>query len=105
MTGFRPPAVLLGLVSAPPLEVVAVVRLARPAPVELDALTAALERVPAACAGDARFTDESPDAASLGPVCRSCPVRRWCAAYAAAARPEVGFWAGTAYPLTNEETS
>ncbi|MCJ1708719.1 WhiB family transcriptional regulator [Microbacterium sp. VKM Ac-2923] len=64
----------------------------------------ALEQFPAACAGDNRFTEDHPRAAELLPVCLGCNVRAACAAFAAAARPEVGFWAGAAYPLPSEET-
>lgn len=105
MAGFRPPAVLNGQVAVAveaPAEPVPV--RSRRAPRELKALAVALERLPASCADDKRFTLDRPDVAELRPICLGCALRPACAAYAAAARPEAGFWAGTAYPLPSEET-
>ncbi|WP_420196556.1 WhiB family transcriptional regulator [Microbacterium testaceum] len=105
VAAFRPPAVLTGQVSvATDLQPEPTARRSRPARRELSALILALETTQAACSGDDRFTEDRLPVAELRPVCFRCPVRVPCAAFATAARPEAGFWAGTSYPLTSEET-
>ncbi len=105
MTGFRPPAVVAGILTVPVAEVAEpAAPKTRAAPAELDALTAVLGRLPAACADDARFTSHTPDVAALSAVCAACRVWRACEAYATAARPLAGFWAGVAYPIDDAET-
>lgn len=46
------------------------------------------------CLNDARFTDDDANLDHLREVCTFCPVLTWCKAYAKAARPEGGIWAG-----------
>lgn len=63
------------------------------------ALIAALEeRGPAACEdaldADAWWPGPRSDVASVVMVCRVCPVRAECAAYAIAAREREGVWGG-----------
>ena len=66
-----------------------------------DLATAMLTKRPA-CAGDARFVTDIPhlpesDLRSLETICRRCPVVRECGAYARAAHPAAGVWAGASY--------
>lgn len=71
-------------------------------------VTAITTEIPAPCIGDDRFTADRPrdlsllDVADLHAVCTSCEIRVQCAAYAAAARPPIGFWAGQQYPRPKE---
>lgn len=55
------------------------------------------------CAGDDRYTaDELDDAtlAELGTGCDLCHISGLCRAYATAAKPDAGYWAGRRYPTT-----
>lgn len=54
----------------------------------------------AACAGLSHlfFGEERADVHAAQTVCRSCPVREQCLAYAERARPSVGVWAGHSAP-------
>ncbi|TXK06470.1 hypothetical protein FVP60_05830 [Microbacterium mitrae] len=53
----------------------------------------------AACANDLRFTAEDPpnshNANQMRLTCNTCPIRDPCEAFAVAAQPTAGFWAGT----------
>jgi hypothetical protein len=64
---------------------------------EYRALFDAMALTPPACASDDRFILDEPDVAELTPVCERCPVLDQCHAYAAAARPKAGVWAGRRY--------
>jgi hypothetical protein len=70
-----------------------------------DRLAEVLTETPAPpCTGDDRLTLElselAPNEAThLGfTVCMACPIKPECIAYADAARPPVGVWAGRTYP-------
>ena len=61
-------------------------------------LSAALEDTVPPCAGDDLFTADSPskdDQDFMRSLCAMCPLLAECHAYATAARPAAGFWAGT----------
>ncbi|KAA9133711.1 WhiB family transcriptional regulator [Microbacterium caowuchunii] len=67
------------------------------------ALSFALQDIVPPCDGDPRFILE-PREISRSELwhlsitkCRGCPVRKLCAAYGDAARPEAGIWAGKTY--------
>lgn len=69
---------------------------------EYRALTDALADTNPPCASDWRYlADEHEvddgDRLQMKAMCRSCPLVGLCAAYAAAARPEAGMWAGSYY--------
>ncbi|TQK19109.1 transcription factor WhiB [Microbacterium sp. SLBN-154] len=62
-----------------------------------------VERTPG-CKGIDAFTADRltrDDIAALKPICTACDLRLLCAAYADAARPRVGFWAGRYYGPKN----
>jgi hypothetical protein len=66
---------------------------------EYSKLVKALRRTPTPCRNVAAFTADPTPAeqlAALAAMCAACPLMRLCAAYAAAGRPTVGFWSGTA---------
>lgn len=116
MTGFLPPAALrdrLGDLHALAADGITEEQepLMRDSPHELTALDhaiAAAGRTP--CAGDVRFTTDRPatltpaDLAAMRAMCASCRIRPQCAAYAAAAQPPVGFWAGHQHPRPKDTT-
>ncbi|MER7797609.1 WhiB family transcriptional regulator [Microbacterium sp. NPDC096154] len=63
-----------------------------------DALNAALLRYAPPCTGHAVFTADQRTAlerAVCSSICARCPIADLCAAYATAAKPDSGFWAGT----------
>lgn len=70
---------------------------------EYQALSDALREVTPPCTDDPRFLLESHEIAPAElshlamTICRSCPVRGLCAAYAASARPTAGVWAGRTF--------
>ncbi|WP_394289091.1 WhiB family transcriptional regulator [Microbacterium sp.] len=70
------------------------------------ALHAALNETTPPCSNDPRFILDANayapgEAAELKrTVCNPCPLLRLCRAYAEAARPEAGVWAGRTYPST-----
>jgi len=60
-------------------------------------LSAALEDTVPPCADDPLFTADSPskdDQDFMRSLCAMCPLLAECHAYATAARPAAGFWAG-----------
>ncbi|MEL5990732.1 WhiB family transcriptional regulator [Microbacterium phosphatis] len=65
--------------------------------VEYRALSEALKTEPTGCRNDDRFTSdrlEARELPELAAICATCPVLELCTAYARAARPDEGFWAG-----------
>ncbi|GGA59404.1 hypothetical protein GCM10011490_06770 [Pseudoclavibacter endophyticus] len=60
---------------------------------EWAALQEALAVTRPACAGDDRFVADDPPAVLAG-ICRRCPARAPCGAYARRAKPGAGYWAG-----------
>lgn len=70
---------------------------------EYQALADALREVTPPCTDDPRFLLEAHEIAPAElshlamTICRSCPVRGLCAAYAASARPTAGVWAGRTF--------
>lgn len=85
--------------------------LMRDSPDELAALDQAIAATGGTkCADDVRFTTDRPavltpaDVSEMRAMCASCRVRPQCAAYAAAALPPVGFWAGRQYPRPKDTT-
>lgn len=79
----------------------------RDAPRELAALVHAMRRAGRTpCKADPRFITDEPlppaDVDDMTARCASCNVRGECAAYAAAATPSAGFWAGERYPRRKE---
>jgi hypothetical protein len=66
---------------------------------EYSRLAKALRRTPTPCKDVDAFTADPTPAEqldTLAAMCAACPLTRLCAAYAAAGRPAVGFWAGVA---------
>lgn len=71
---------------------------------EYQALTRAMWTASPACRNDPRFIaepDELDDAtqADMRRLCRTCPLAEYCIAYAQAAKPRAGMWAGNYYPM------
>lgn len=70
---------------------------------EYAALADALNDHTPACTGDARFILEPQEIPAQElehlrlTICNPCPLRDLCHAYAAAARPPAGIWAGRTY--------
>ena len=69
---------------------------------EYRALTGALERVAPLCRDDWRFVHDAnqiddADRNRMRLICGGCPLKALCAAYADAARPPAGMWAGRYY--------
>lgn len=65
------------------------------------ALNEALKYAEPACNGRSLFTADrltDDQRALCAYICAGCPVFDLCDAYATAANPEVGFWAGHVYP-------
>ncbi|TFB92776.1 WhiB family transcriptional regulator [Cryobacterium sp. HLT2-28] len=54
-----------------------------------------------ACQDDDRFVSDDVPAATLAPLCRTCPVFDLCADYAGLERPKGGIWAGNRYRINN----
>lgn len=81
--------------------------LLRDRPAEFDALQTMLMRVTVPCKDDDRFTADSatlPDSArTMAALCAECPALAACDAYATAALPAAGFWAGQWYPQSKQE--
>ena len=73
------------------------------------ALARAMNDTTPPCTGDDRFILEphelAPDEINhLGlTICRTCPLRPLCRAYADTARPPAGVWAGRTYPKRTKE--
>lgn len=66
---------------------------------EYRALTDALEQTRPPCHGDWRYIQDrheldDGDVSAMQRVCRVCPLRDICSAYARAAKPSAGMWAG-----------
>lgn len=66
------------------------------------ALAAALDEHAPACAGEPAFTADDEtltdvDRALMAWICGSCPLLQPCSTYAAATKPDGGFWAGAAW--------
>jgi len=62
-----------------------------------DALNAALQNYVPPCTGRALFTADHRTAeqqAACEVICGTCPIAELCAAYAAAAKADFGYWAG-----------
>ncbi len=71
-----------------------------PGDTQLRMLRHAMQDTPPACRDDERFVADYLTAqhrVELGRICRACPLRNQCRAYATRARPEAGFWAGQKY--------
>ncbi|MDL5350558.1 WhiB family transcriptional regulator [Microbacterium sp. zg-YB36] len=79
-----------------------------------ESLATALEGTKAACADDERFIRDREDMHAddldhMRRICDGCPLFALCAAYANAAKPTGGFWAGDygsrSYKRTTKETT
>lgn len=60
----------------------------------------AMETHEPACRGVDLYTQDDPKPADLrvcAPICDACPLKPECAAYAEAANPAAGIWAGKTY--------
>lgn len=71
---------------------------------EYVALLDALDEHTPACHGDPRFIDDTANTAAraeLAQICRACPVRTPCRAYAVTARPTGGYWPGMTWNRKN----
>lgn len=68
----------------------------------LKALDLAMQDVDPACQGDGRFVLDDQPAHTLRYICNECPLIELCRAYAKAAKPPAGVWAGRRwyYPKT-----
>ncbi len=116
VTGFLPPAALrdrLGDLHALAVDGITDEQepLIRDSPDELAALDHAIAATGGTkCVDDVRFTTDRPaaltpaDLSEMRAMCASCRVRPQCGAYAAAAEPPVGFWAGRQYPRPKDTT-
>jgi hypothetical protein len=71
---------------------------------EWQTLQAGIDETRPACVGDDRFIldDDQIKAAELANVCNLCPLLAECAAYANAARPPAGIWAGKRWRATKK---
>lgn len=70
------------------------------ASIAYNALSLALTETVPACAGNDRFTVDTPTAVeieTMRPLCDSCPLFDLCRQYADLERPKVGYWAGKTY--------
>lgn len=112
MTGFTPPSALQDRIG--PLQPMDLgndsTPITRDRPREYAALQRTLVEHNPACAGDPRFTADpatlsDSDSTAMRRACRSCDVSAACDAYAAAARPSAGMWAGIQYHLTESENA
>ncbi|MEB0265901.1 WhiB family transcriptional regulator [Cryobacterium sp. 10I5] len=56
-----------------------------------------------ACKDDDRFISDDVPAATLAPICRTCPVYDLCAAYGELDRPKAGTWAGKRYKTNTKK--
>lgn len=112
MSALRPPAEVFGRLGTPQRDGnerrddddLAMIQQERRAPSQFARLQHTLERQAPACEDDARFTTDAHElpagtSAALRAVCESCPVWEPCEAYARAASPAGGFWAGISYPV------
>lgn len=77
---------------------------------KLDALTRAGMETPPACEGDDTFIADrgtllAPDLSRMRLVCSRCPLYALCDDYARNAKPDAGFWAGTAYGKAERPTA
>jgi len=71
-----------------------------PGDTQLRMLRHAMQDTTPACRDDERFVADyltTQHRFELGKICRACPLRAACRAYATRARPEAGFWAGEMY--------
>jgi len=71
---------------------------------EYEALTRAMWTATPACLNDPRYTAEPEELddstqAEMRARCRGCEVVNQCAAFALAAKPRAGMWAGAFYPM------
>ncbi|WP_282826944.1 WhiB family transcriptional regulator [Gulosibacter sediminis] len=71
--------------------------LGQPAPAEFQELHDAMQIIDPACLADDRFTADNAPVGDLAPICAGCPLTPFCEAYALAARPSAGVWAGRRY--------
>ncbi|WP_152642356.1 hypothetical protein [Microbacterium sp. SA39] len=87
------------------------VTLMRDSPREYLALADATSDLPALCVDDARYTFDRPalltvvDTAEMRAICSMCHAVVQCDAFATAALPPVGFWAGRQYPEPKDDTA
>ena len=73
---------------------------------EYATLQDALQQYTPPCAGDNRYTADELDEATraeLSAGCDLCTIRPLCRAYATAARPRAGMWAGRHYSNARKE--
>ncbi|MEA9997837.1 WhiB family transcriptional regulator [Cryobacterium sp. RTS3] len=68
-----------------------------------EALSIAMQDNSPACQDDDRFISDDVPAATLAPICRTCPVYDLCAAYGELDRPKAGTWAGKRYKTNTKK--
>lgn len=69
------------------------------------ALQAAMVKTDPLCLDDERFTNDGTDPQHVIEMCNLCPLFAACKAYALAARPTGGIWAGKKYTTTSRKTN
>jgi hypothetical protein len=68
------------------------------------ALHTAMETMSPLCRDDSRFIDDTINPARVVELCRVCPLFAACRAYAIAARPKAGIYAGRRWSGTKQES-